>query len=79
MQNTDDYFFIESTVGSEMVMDVKHSDCRPGTPVISYCRNDPELVLNQLWKKVPAVENTFYLVSKLGPDCKITIQVIIHY
>ena len=61
-----------------MVMDVEHSNPKPGTPVISYCRNDPdELVHNQLWRKEWASENTFYLVSKLGPDCKMTIRVII--
>ena len=60
-----------------MVMDVEHSTPDPGTSVISYCRNDPELVHNQLWMKQHVDENTFYLVSKLGPDCKMTILVII--
>ena len=76
-QNTDDYFLIKSTIGVEMVMDVKHSNPDPGTRVISYCQNNPELMHNQLWKKEWASENTFYLVSKLGPDCKMTIRVII--
>lgn len=60
-----------------MVMDVEHSNPDPGTPVISYCQNDPELVHNQLWMKQHVDEKTFYLVSKLGPDCKMTILVII--
>ena len=60
-----------------MVMDVEHSNPDPGTPVISYCQNDPEFVHNQLWMKQHVDENMFYLVSKLGPDCKMTILVII--
>ena len=79
MQNTDDYFFIESTIGSKMVIDVEHSNDNAGTPVISYTRNSRELVYNQLWKKEAAGENTFYLVSKLGSDCKLTILVSISY
>ena len=64
-----------------MVMDVEHSNPDPGTRVLSYCRNDPGLVHNQLWMKqfVREGEGTFYLVSKLGPDCKLTLQVIISY
>jgi len=62
-----------------MVMDVEHSNDRAGTPVISYSLNNRELVHNQLWKKETASENTFYLVSKLGPDCKLTILVSISY
>ena len=62
-----------------MVMDVEHSNPDPGTQVLSYCKNDPDLVHNQLWMKHPAGEDTFYLVSKLGPDCKLTLQVIIIY
>ena len=62
-----------------MVMDVEHSNPDPGTPVISYCRNDPELVYNQLWMKEHIGEGEFYLVSKLGPDCKLTIQVLFVY
>ena len=76
-QNTDDYFLIESTIGVEMVMDVEHSNPNSGTPVISYSKNDHELVHNQLWRKEWAGENAFYLVSKLGFDCKMTILVII--
>lgn len=61
-----------------MVMDVEHSSPKPGTPVLSYCKNDPELVQNQLWRKEQKVgENAFYLVSKLGRECKLTMQVII--
>lgn len=60
-----------------MVIDVEHSSPDPGTSVISYFQNDPELVHNQLWRKEWDSENTFYLVSKLGPDCKMTIRVII--
>ena len=60
-----------------MVIDVEHSSPDPGTRVISYCQNDPELMHNQLWRKEWGRENTFYLVSKLGFDCKMTIQVII--
>ena len=79
-QNADDYFFIQSTVGFEMVMDVEHSNPDPGTPVISYCRNHPELVYNQLWMKEHIGEGRFYLVSKLGPDCKLSIQVhFVHF
>lgn len=62
-----------------MVMDIEHSNPDPGTPVISYRRNDTDLLLNQLWMKEHAGENTFYLVSKLGPDCKLNIQVITSY
>ena len=64
-----------------MVMDVEHSNPDPGTRVISYSRNNPDLVPNQLWMKqfVREGEDTFYLVSKLGPDCKLTLQVIISY
>ena len=62
-----------------MVMDVKHSDPDPGTPVLSYHKNDPDLVLNQLWMKQFDTKDSFYLVSKLGPDCKLTLQVIISY
>lgn len=55
-------------------MDVSRFGTTPGTPVISYFQQHPP-ANNQLWKKVPAGENTFYLVSKLGPNCKITVQV----
>ena len=79
LQNTDDYFFIESTVGVDMVMDVEHSNPDPGTRVLSYCKNDPQLVHNQLWMKQFVTKDSFYLVSKLGPDCKLTLQVIISY
>ena len=75
-----DYFFIKSKIGYEMVMDVEHSNPKPGTPVLSYCKNDPELVHNQLWRKEPSSDgNSFYLVSKLGDDCRLTIEVIISY
>ena len=62
-----------------MVMDVEHSNPDPGTRVLSYCKNDPRLVHNQLWMKQFTSEDSFYLVSKLGPDCKLTLQVIISY
>ena len=64
-----------------MVMGVEHSNPDPGTRVLSYCKNDLDLVPNQLWMKqfVREGEGTFYLVSKLGPDCKLTLQVIISY
>ena len=62
-----------------MVIDVEHSNPDPGTPVISYTRNNPDLVSNQLWMKQSVGKDTFYLVSKLGPDCKLTLQVIISY
>ena len=62
-----------------MVMDVEHSNPDLGTPVISYRRNDTDLLHNQLWMKEHAGKNTFYLVSKLGPDCKLNIQVIMSY
>ena len=62
-----------------MVMDVEHSNPDPKTPVLSYHKNDPGLVHNQLWMKQSVSEDTFYLVSKLGPDCKLTLQVIIKY
>ena len=62
-----------------MVMDVEHSNPDPGTRVLSYCKNDPGLVHNQLWMKHYVTKDSFYLVSKLGPDCKLTLQVIISY
>ena len=62
-----------------MVMDVEHSNPDPGTRVLSYCKNDPGLVHNQLWMKHFVTKHSFYLVSKLGPDCKLTLQVIISY
>ena len=51
-----------------MVMDVEHSNPDHGTRVLSYCKNDPDLVHNQLWMKQSVGKDTFYLVSKLGPD-----------
>ena len=62
-----------------MVIDVEHSNPDPGTRILSYCKNDLDLVPNQLWMKQFVGEDTFYLVSKLGPDCKLTLQVIISY
>ena len=68
-------------------MDVDAFSTEPGTPVICYTQKrcytqkDPPAD-NQLWTKesakdVNSDENAFYLVSKLNPSCKITIQVTI--
>ena len=62
-----------------MVMDVQKSETVPGTPILIYPPNPPRLISNQLWRKEYAGENTFYLVSKLHPSCKLTIQVIIPF
>ena len=64
-----------NNLGNDLVMDVAHCNPTPGAEVISYKRKDPP-GYNQLWKKVPTGENTFYLVSKLGSNCKVTIKVI---
>ena len=57
-----------------LVMDVDWFSTTPGTQVISYPKKTPPAD-NQLWMKEDAGENTFFLVSKLGSSCKITIQV----
>ena len=75
LQKTGDYFFIVSKLGtSHLVMDVDWFSTTPGTQVISYPKKTPPAD-NQLWMKEDAGENTFFLVSKLGSSCKITIQV----
>jgi len=69
------WFVIMSNLSDNLVMDVAHCNPSPGAEVISYKRKDPP-GYNQLWKKVPTGENTFYLVSKLASNCKLTIKVI---
>ena len=64
-----------SKLGSNLVMDVAYCSTEPGTHVISYTRKNPPRP-NQLWRKEPVGGNTFYLVSKLGSSCRITIQVV---
>ena len=63
-----------SSLRNDLVMDVAHCNPSPGAEVISYKRKNPP-GNNQLWKKEPAGENTFHLVSKLGSNCKVTIKV----
>ena len=71
----DGCFFIR--IGTfRVVMDVDAFSTKPGTPVICYTQKDPPAD-NQLWTKEDVDENAFYLVSKLSPSCKITIQVTI--
>ena len=55
-------------------MDVAYHHTTPGTQVISYTRKNPPRP-NQLWRREFVDDNTFYLVSKLHPSCKVTILV----
>ena len=69
------WFFIMSKLGNNLVMDVAFCRTTPGTQVISYTKKSPPRP-NQLWRKEHCNNNTFYLVSKLHPSCKISIKVI---
>ena len=64
-----------SKLGKNLVMDVAYSRTTPGTQVISYIRKNPPRA-NQLWRKEPVGDNTFYLVSQLHSSCKITVKVL---
>ena len=71
------WFFIMSKLGNNLVMDVAFCRTTPRTQVISYTKKNPPRP-NQLWRNEHKKndKNTFYLVSKLHPSCKITIKVI---
>ena len=56
-------------------MDVAFCRTTPRTQVISYTKKSPPRP-NQLWRKEQYDTNTFWLVSKLHPSCKIKIKVI---
>ena len=72
------YFYIQSKLSQNLVMDVCHYHTNPGAEIISFLKKAPKTgnPTDQLWTKRYVNDKWFYVVSKMD-DKKIAIEVLL--